>query len=227
MNTLIPLYHKLIGSDEVNSVNARELHEYFQSKSDYSTWIKNRIKKYGFTENQDYIIIETKKQGNNATLKDYYITLDMGKELSMVESNEKGRKIRKYFIQIEKEYREALNAPIRTSNVTILDVRRELTTAKLRLTLEKKKHRATAEYYEAKIAHMQNNDKLIAENKALKRTLIDFSNRYHTIVLEAEDKVQAIKSELTKMTNCFQLLPNLANDGKNLNTETMAKHSYW
>jgi len=43
--------------------------------------------------------------------------------------------------------------------------------------------------------------KLQDDNKALKRTLIDFSNRYHTIVLEAEDKVQAIKSELTKMTN--------------------------
>jgi len=69
--------------------------------------------------------------------------------------------------------------------------------------------------------------KLQDDNKDLKRTLIDFSNRYHSIVLEAEDKVKAIKSELTKMTNCFQQLPNLANDGKNLNTDTMAKHSHW
>ena len=87
MNTLIPLSSKIIGT-ETNSVNARELHTFIQSKRQYTDWIKNRIKKYDFQENKDYIIIETKKAGNNATLKEYYITLNMAKELSMVENNE-------------------------------------------------------------------------------------------------------------------------------------------
>lgn len=71
------------------------------------------------------------------------------------------------------------------------------------------------------------NYKLREENANLKKTLIDFSNRYHSIVLEADNKVEAIRGELERMTNRFQLLPNLTNDGNNLNTETQAGHSYW
>jgi len=89
----------------VNSVNAKDLHEFMGVKSKYSDWIKNRIKKYGFIENEDYIRVETKKEGNNAIIKEYYITLDMAKELSMVENNPKGREARRYFIEIEKQYR--------------------------------------------------------------------------------------------------------------------------
>ena len=74
-------------------------------KSKYSDWIKNRIKKFSFVENEDYIIVETKKEGNNATMKEYYITLDMAKELSMVENNPRGREARRYFIDIEKQHR--------------------------------------------------------------------------------------------------------------------------
>jgi len=215
--------------------DSEKLFNYLEADTKYADWIVRRIEQYGFTENQDYSIELVKTKGRPKKL--YWVTLDMVKELSMVENNEKGREARKYFIQIEKEYRDALNAPIRTSNVTILDVRRELTTAKLRLTLEKKKHRATAEFYEAKIKFLttQPQDKnlesenimLRRENKNLKNVLINFSNRYHSVVLEADDKVQAIKGELMKMTNSFQTLPNLVNDGNNLNTETVAKHSYW
>lgn len=111
--------------------------------------------------------------------------------------------------------------------ITPYEVRRDLATARRLLTLEKKKHRATAEYFEAKIQSITNDTKLQCENKRLKHTLIDFSNRYHTIVLEADNQIEAMRSEIEKMTNCFQLLPNLANDGKNLNTDTVAKHSYW
>lgn len=105
MNTLITLTNRNIGT-EINSVNAKELHGFIQAKARFNDWITRRIKKYGFKENQDYIIIQTKKQGNNATLKEYYITLDMAKELSMVENNEKGREARRWFIEIEKQYRQ-------------------------------------------------------------------------------------------------------------------------
>ena len=49
-------------------------------------------------ENQDFVRFHKKMEANNATLIDYYITLDMAKELSMVERNEKGKQARKYFI---------------------------------------------------------------------------------------------------------------------------------
>jgi len=75
--------------------------------------------------------------------------------------------------------------------------------------------------------HNEKIKELQYENTMLKKVLINFSNRYHSIVLQSDNKIEAIKDELTKMTNRFQLLPNIANDGKNLNTETMAQHSYW
>jgi len=71
----------------------------------------------------------------------------------------------------------------------------------------------------------RDNFKLRRDNIALQRALISFSDRYHSIVLEADNKVEAVRSEIEKMTNRFQLLPNLKNDGKNLNTDTKANKS--
>ncbi len=50
------------------TINARDLHEFLESKQDFSTWIKNRIKKYGFIEDQDYTCLHKKMEANNATL---------------------------------------------------------------------------------------------------------------------------------------------------------------
>ncbi len=76
-------------------------------------------------------------------------------------------------------------------------------------------------------SHSEEFKKIEFENKRLKQTLIDFKNRYHTIVQKADNQIEAMRAELEKMTNVFQMLPSLANDGKNLNTDTVAKHSYW
>ena len=89
-------------------VSARELHEGLEVKSKFADWIKNRINKYGFEENEDYTclskILETQRtNGQNGIAKeiDYIITTDMAKELCMVENNEQGRKYRKYFIECD------------------------------------------------------------------------------------------------------------------------------
>ena len=96
-----------------NCVSARELHEGLEVKSKFADWIKNRIKKYGFEENTDYICLsknlETQRingQRGVTAEKDYIITVDMAKELCMVENNELGRKFRKYFIESEKKLKE-------------------------------------------------------------------------------------------------------------------------
>lgn len=212
MNALIQFYKKTIGAD-TNSVNARELHTFIQSKADYSNWITRRIKKYDFKENQDYIIIQTKKAGNNATLKEYFITLDMAKELSMVENNEKGREARRWFIEMAKRHlQNELCKPhphIEKLEQTIL------------------KQNAIIAEFQTQLTKQSNDEKLKRDNKALQRTLIEFQNRYHSIVKSADNQIEVMRSEIEKMTNCFQMLPNLANDGKNLNTDTKAGHSYW
>ena len=102
MNELIPLQPQTINGNAVETVSARELHSFLESKQDFSTWIKNRISEYDFIENQDFVCFHKKMEANNATMIEYYITLDMAKELSMVERNEKGREARKYFIECEK-----------------------------------------------------------------------------------------------------------------------------
>ena len=77
---------------EVQSVNARDLHVFLESGKDFATWMKDRITQYGFIENEDYEVFA--EIGNNPSggrpAKEYMISLDMAKELSMVERNEKG-----------------------------------------------------------------------------------------------------------------------------------------
>ena len=108
MNELIALNQSSINGEVQQTVNARELHAFLQSKQDFSTWIKNRVEKYGFVENQDFIKlhkkVELSKTGQIGI--DYHITIDMAKELAMVEQNEKGKQARQYFIECERKLRE-------------------------------------------------------------------------------------------------------------------------
>ena len=97
-----------------NCVNARELHEGLKIKSRFNDWITNRIKKYGFIENEDYTcltknLVTQREDGQKgiAKEKDYLITVGMAKELCMVENSEIGRQFRKYFIECEKKLKEA------------------------------------------------------------------------------------------------------------------------
>ena len=98
MNELISLTQSSINGELQQTVNARELHAFLQSKQDFSTWIKNRIDKYGFVENQDFVSLHKKMEANNATMIEYYITLDMAKELSMVERKEQATNMTKNFV---------------------------------------------------------------------------------------------------------------------------------
>ncbi len=103
MNELIKITEK----NGTQLVDARELHAFLESKQEFANWIKNRIEKYGFTEDQDYVSFDKIiKRETGASIKiEYGLTLEMAKELSMVENNEKGSKARKYFIEVEKKSR--------------------------------------------------------------------------------------------------------------------------
>ena len=90
------------------TVDARELHAFLESKQQFVDWIKKRIKEYQFIENEDFFIFHKVMKNLKAgrPTKNYSLTLDMAKELCMVERNEKGRQARKYFIAVEKMWRE-------------------------------------------------------------------------------------------------------------------------
>ena len=106
MKELIKVEKKQIGNGEVNAVDARELHDFLEVKTHYSTWIARQIKKYEFAINSDFSILETVVVAGGDKRKDYIISIDMAKELSMVENNDKGRQARKFFIERDKKLTE-------------------------------------------------------------------------------------------------------------------------
>ena len=87
-------------------VSGRQLHEALQVKTRYNDWF-NRMTEYGFIENQDYLAITQKRvtaQGNSTNQVDHVIKLDMAKEIAMIQRTERGKQVRQYFIQVEKDF---------------------------------------------------------------------------------------------------------------------------
>ena len=104
--------NELIKINSNNTVSGRELHEFLESKRDFTTWIKDKINKYGFVEGIDFTF---HKFVERKTWKhDYEITVDMAKELSMIENNDKGKQARRYFINCEKKLKEVVKKPLTT-----------------------------------------------------------------------------------------------------------------
>lgn len=121
---LIPVFNGTISNETTLLVNARDLHEFLEVRRDFSTWIKNRITEYGFAVDVDYILVHqnrgSKGRGGDRRSKDYHLTLDTAKETAMVERNEKGRQIRRYFIECEKKLRSMQPAQQFTDEEIIL-----------------------------------------------------------------------------------------------------------
>lgn len=94
-----------IGTELVQTVDARELHTFLGVKSQFRDWIRNRIDDFGFSENVDYVTV-AKNLAGGGRKNDYFISLDMGKELGMVERTPKGKEVRQYFIDCERRAKE-------------------------------------------------------------------------------------------------------------------------
>lgn len=101
---------KLNGKNQFG-VNARDLHKMLEVKTDFSDWIKRRIKQCGFEENFDYIKLLKKEELSKTGqwITEYIISVDMTKHLGMMERNAKGHEIRKYYIEQEDLARNTLN----------------------------------------------------------------------------------------------------------------------
>lgn len=111
-NGLIKVYQN---DRQEQVVDARELHIALGNKRQFSDWIKQRIEQYGFIENVDFATFHNfvKREGSNLGSKttEYALTLDTAKEIAMVENNEQGKKIRRYFIEVEKRARNMFDVP--------------------------------------------------------------------------------------------------------------------
>ena len=140
---IVPVIPGHIGGRETNIVSAKALHKALGVGKDFSTWITDRISEYDFTIGHDYSVHKTispnlGKSPNGAAYskikqsgrpsKDYLLSVGMAKELAMIERNDQGRAIRRYFIQCEEElqrsvpeiaarYRRQLKARISAANL--------------------------------------------------------------------------------------------------------------
>lgn len=86
------------------AVDGRDLHEFLEVRERYTDWFRDMVK-YGFTENVDFVGFTektTKPQGGRPQTN-HALTLDMAKELSMIQRTPKGKRAREYFIHMEKQ----------------------------------------------------------------------------------------------------------------------------
>lgn len=103
-NQLIPVFAGELSGTPVQLVDARLLHSFLEVGKDFSTWIKDRIKKYNFVEATDYRLTKSGELDIRGFQKavDYHLSIDMAKELGMIERSDKGRQIRQYFLEMER-----------------------------------------------------------------------------------------------------------------------------
>ncbi len=118
MNSIIQITKNTINGVEINSINARELHNSLEVKKAFTTWINTALENAGAIENEDFTKLKYSLEGSGYQY-DYILTLDMAKHIAMMSKVPKSKIIRDYFIQIEKSYHQQ-NKVLTTSEQIIL-----------------------------------------------------------------------------------------------------------
>lgn len=127
MNELI----KVTYDNDRPVVSARELHDFLEVETPYRIWFP-RMQEYGFTEGTDfnpYKNVRVQMEGNrtvNREIDDAALSIDMAKEICMLQRSEKGKQARQYFIQLEKDW----NSPEKVMARALDIAHRELNTLK-------------------------------------------------------------------------------------------------
>jgi len=105
MNALIPIREE----DGRQAVSGRDLHAFLELGRDYSTWFRSMID-YGFSQGQDFTPVRVESSGGRPGV-DHALTLDMAKELAMIQRTPKGKQARQYFIEVERQFRQTPALP--------------------------------------------------------------------------------------------------------------------
>lgn len=105
---MLQITNTKINNQEINAVSARELHKFLECTERFSAWFE-RMCQYGFEEQQDFTGVKSFTVVNNGAekpLDDFMISIDMAKEISMLQRSDKGKEARKYFIECEKQLKD-------------------------------------------------------------------------------------------------------------------------
>ena len=98
--------------DLQQAVSARELYDFLQPTERFANWFDRQLQ-YGFVVNQDYLGCEVFNTLARQSLQDYFISVDMAKEISMIQRSDKGKQARQYFIECERRS----NQPVPTFQI--------------------------------------------------------------------------------------------------------------
>lgn len=117
-NELVPVYETSTGE---KVVYGSELHEILGVKSNYRDWVKNRLNDCEAIENEDFQIF-AKNLAKGRPAQDHIIKLDTAKEMAMLERNEKGKQVRRYFIGVEKKYKAQIGQRDKGDKLHIMEM---------------------------------------------------------------------------------------------------------
>lgn len=106
MKDLLKISQSVIGAENVNSVNARELHFQLEIGKDFSSWIKSQLDSLLLDENKDYLKLTQKGEKKI----EYIVTLDAAKHIALSSRTQKGKDLRNYFIQFEKQAKQVMHS---------------------------------------------------------------------------------------------------------------------
>lgn len=169
MNELIVIKQVTIGNDEVNSVDARELHEFLESKQQFADWIKAKVlNSLFFEENVDYIgfrnVTNNSKGGRPS--KDYALTIETAKKVAMAEQTARGNEVREYFIELQTKAEKILESieyidfKGNIHDLVFYNNGRALTTSRIIAEKFEEEHKNVLQIIDALINNNIDNDKI-------------------------------------------------------------------
>lgn len=120
------------------TVSARDLHKALEVSTDFNHWF-TRMCEYGFEAQKDFTTFLSESTGGRPS-QDAQITVDMAKEIAMLQRTEKGKEVRKYFIQVEKEW----NSPERVMARALTIANKTIETLKI----ENSEMKPKADYFD-------------------------------------------------------------------------------
>ena len=147
MSALIPI---IPGDDGQQAVSGRALHKFLGPKARYNDWFP-RMVEYGFTEGEDYVLTSEYVPGANGReyeQQNHILTLDMAKEVAMIQRTDRGRQARQYFLECEKEAKAPAFDPNTITRAEILQMALNAETERLALEAKNAELEPKADAYD-------------------------------------------------------------------------------
>lgn len=138
----------LVNNDGIQAVLGRDLHVFLEVKERYTQWIARHIEKYSFSEGQDFIRDFGKSTGGRP-LENHVLSMDMAKELAMLQGNAKGKQARQYFIECEKKARAPKINGAELTRLELIQIALNAEEERLALEVKNKELAPKAEAFES------------------------------------------------------------------------------